>query len=281
MDWKSYEIEIYEIFKTEYPEAEVTQNIRKPGRYSKTDRQCDVVIEDYVAGNRMTIVVDGKFFNSKVDVKEVDSFVGMLDDIGAHKGILITQVGYTDAALNRAYFGASDIELDILNFAQLQRFQGYGAIPYAGNNGVVLPAPFGWVIDARQNDNWIAALYQQGLSLEEAFASQEIMYVNFWDRTKNGESLDDLLKIQDGGILSHDSTARIEYLPTIRRTDTATALRAAHLTLYKGIEYTGLVEFDDFIFFCVLHTPENVRKKNIRKLENIMSRIKRIRVRMS
>lgn len=279
MDWKSYEVEIYGIFKTEYPEAEVTLNVRKPGRYSKTERQCDVLIEDYVAGNRMTIVVDGKFFNSKVDVKEVDSFVGMLDDIGAHKGILITQMGYTDAALNRAYFGASDIELDILNFEQLQRFQGHGAIPYVGNNGVFLPAPFGWVIDARRADAWIAALYQQGLSLEEALASQEFMYVNFWDRTKNRESLGDLLKIQDSGILSHDPTARIEYLPTIRRTDMATAMRAAHVTQYKGIEYTGFVEFDDFIFFCVLHTPENVRKKNIRKLENIMSRIKRIQVR--
>lgn len=279
MDWKSYEIEICGIFKSEYPDAEVTLNARKPGRYSRTERQCDVLIEDYVAGNRMTIVVDGKFFNSKVDVKEVDSFVGMLDDIGAHKGILVTQIGYTDAALNRAYFGASDIELDILNFEQLKSFQGRLAIPYAGSNGVFLPAPFGWVIDGRQTDEWVATLYQRGFSLEEALASQEFMYVNFWDCTNNGESLADLLKIQDSGILGHDPAARIEYLPTIRRTDMATALRAAHVTQYKGIEYTGFVEFGDFIFFCVLHTPENVQKKNIRKLENIMSRIKRVHVR--
>jgi len=276
MDWKSYEKEIYEIFKSEYPEAEVTLDARKPGRYSKTERQCDVLIEDYVAGNRMTIVVDGKC--SKVDVKEVDSFIGMLDDIGAHKGLLITQVGYTDAALNRAYYGPSDIELDILNFEQLKHYQGYLAIPYAGKNGVLLPSPFGWVIDARRTDAWLAILYQQGLTLEDAFELGEFMYINFWDREKNCESLNDLLKLQDANIIAYDPSAKIEYLPTIRRTDIPTVLRAAHISKYEGIEYTGFVEFDSFIFFCVLHTPENVRKKNIRKLENIMSRIKRLHV---
>ena len=278
MDWKSYEKEIFEIFKSEHPEAEVTINARRPGRYSKTERQCDVLIEDYVAGNRITIVVDGKFFNSKVDVKEVDSFIGMLDDIGAHKGLLITQVGYTDAALNRAYYGPSDIELDILNFEQLKHYQGFTAIPYAGKNGVLLPAPFGWVIDARRTDSWLAILYQRGLTLKDAFESGEFMYINFWDREKTGDSLGDLLKLQEANILAYDLSGKIEYLPTVRRTNIATVLRAAHLSQYKGIEYTGFAEFDNFIFFCVLHTPENVRKKNIRKLENIMSRIKRIHI---
>ena len=279
MDWKNYEKEIYQILKTEYPEAEVTLDARRPGRYSKTERQCDVLIEDYVAGNRMTIVVDGKFFNSKVDVKEVDSFIGMLDDIGAHKGLLITQVGYTDAALNRAYYSPSDIELDILNFEQLKYYQGHGAIPYSGKNGVALPAPFGWVIDARRTGAWIAILYQRGLTLEDALKFGEYMYINFWDREKNRESLTDLLKLQEANILADDPSAKIAYLPTIRRTDSTTVLREARLSKDKGIEYTGFVEFDSFIFFCVLHTPENVRKKNIRKLENIMSRIKRLYMR--
>ncbi|MBA4381088.1 MAG: hypothetical protein C0406_00845 [Sideroxydans sp.] len=278
MDWKQYEKEIYAIFKAEYPKAEISHNIFRLGRYSKTDRQCDVLIEDYVAGNRMTIVVDGKYFQSKVDVKAVDSFVGMLEDIGAHKGLLITKVGFTEAALNRAHYGTSDVELDILNFEDLQQYQGHCAFPFAGKNGVLLPAPFGWVIDARRTGAWLAVMHQQGITLEDAMHSCEFMYINFWDKTKNKESLQDLLEIQKKNLLSDNAAAVIKLLPTIRRDDATVSLREVLVPESTKIEYTGFVEFEDFIFFCVLHTSENVRKKNVRKLENVMSRILKIKV---
>jgi hypothetical protein len=279
MDWKQYEQEIFEIFRGEYPNSEISLNVFRPGRYSKTDRQCDVLIEDYVAGNRMTIVVDGKYFHSKVDVKDVDSFVGMLEDIGAHKGLLITKVGFTPAALNRAYYGPSDIELDILNFEELQQFQGHGAIPFAGKHGVLLSAPFGWVIDARRTGVWLAVMYQRGVSLEDAIKNKEFMYINFWDKTKSKESLQELLEKQKATLLSDNKSTTITLLPTIRRDDATTVLREVSVPGSAQIEYTGFVEFDEFIFFCVLHTPENVRKRNIRKLENVMSRILKMEIR--
>lgn len=278
MNWKDYEKEIYEIFRSEYPEAEITFDARKPGRYSKVDRQCDVLIEDYIAGNRMTIVVDAKFFGQKVDVKDVECFIGMLEDIGAHKGLLVTQCGYSEAALNRAQNGQSDVELDVLNFQELKNFQSHGAIPYATDCAVLLPAPFGWIIDGRRSPAWLAAMYQRGLAVEEAIALPELMYVNFWDRRPEGQGLDDLVRLQSATL--NEKGAAISMVPTVRRSDARVALRRADVPSYGGlIEYAGYVEFERFIFFCVLLTVENVQRRNVRKLENILSKVVEIHVR--
>lgn len=278
MDWKGYEKEIYEHFKSQYPDAEITLDARKIGLYSKVKRQLDILIEQYVAGNRLSIVIDGKYFNKKVDVKDVESFIGMLEDIEAHKGLLISKVGFTEAAFNRAHFSPSEIELDILNFEELQAFQSHGAIPYAGENGALLPAPFGWIIDGHTTPAWTATIYQQGLSLDQAMSNNEFMYVQFWDRKKDGHNLEDLFKIQEKTFRVADPDAKIEYTPTIKRKDAKTALRVAYIKNYPSAEYTGFVEFPDFIFFCVMFSPENRKRKNIRKLENILETVRPIKI---
>jgi hypothetical protein len=278
MDWKEYEIEICEHFKAQYSDAEITHNAKRVGLYSKVKRQLDILIEQYVAGNRITIVIDGKYFNKKVDVKCVESFIGMLEDVGAHKGLLISKEGFSEAALNRAYYGPSDVELDILNFEDLHAFQSFGAIPYVGNNGALVPTPFGWVIDGQTTPTWLTAIYQQGFNLEEAMAKFEFMYIQFWDRKKDNHNLEDLLEMQNNGFKELDPNAEIKYIPTIKRSDAKTTLRMAKLCSYPTVEYTGFVEFEDFIFFCVMFSPENRSRQNIRKLENIIEVVKPIKI---
>ncbi len=278
MDWKEYEHEIFEYFKGQYPDAEITLDAKKIGLYSKAERQIDILIEQYVAGNRIVIAIDGKYFNKKVDVKAVESYIGMLEDVGAHKGLLISKEGFSEAAYNRAHFGPTEIELDILNFDNIHFFQSHGAIPYAGNNGALVPAPFGWVIDGQKSPAWLATLYLRGRTLDQAIADNEFMYIQFWDRHKEGHSLDDLLKIQEETFLETDPNCLIEFLPTISRKDAKTKLRVAKIKNYPTPEYTGFVEFNDFIFFCVMFSPLNRSNSNIRKLENIMESVLPIKV---
>jgi hypothetical protein len=273
MDWQQYEKVIYNIFKTEYPEAEISFDAKIKGRYSHTDRQIDILIQDYVAGNRMSIAIDAKYFNQKIDVKDVECFIGMLADIGVQKGLLITQEGYSDAAIKRAFNDPNDIELDILNFKDLERYQGFAAIPYAGDSCAILGAPFGWIIDIRTKSNaWLALLYQRGVTLEEAQKRNEWMYINFWNRKKNNDTLEDLLKIQEKNFSGYNP--KIEILPTIKRNGNNTALRKVIIDTYPCPEYTGFVEFEDFIFYVVMFSPTELEKKNIRKLENIMMKVK-------
>lgn len=273
MNWKEYEKEIYAQFQEMYPDAEITYNTTIPGRYSKIERQIDVLIEDYAAGDRIRIIVDGKYFSENIDVKEVECFIGMMQDVAADKGLLITNKGYSTAAIKRAHNDPGRIELDILNFEELKQFQGFGALPYSGKHGVIMPSPFGWIIDGTRRDGFLATLYQRGLTLEEAAKNKEWMYVNIFSKTKDINGLESFLKLHESDTLFNTPQAKFTYQKTIKRENANTLLRIIEIDTYPTLEYTGFVEFDEFIFFCVLFTPEELKEKNIKKLEHILARV--------
>ena len=65
----------------------------------------------------------------------------------------------------------------------------------------------------------------------------------------------------------------IEYLNTIKRKDSKVVLRKVKYKKHPIPEYTGFVEFEDFIFFIVMFSPVELSNKNIRKMENILTTI--------
>jgi hypothetical protein len=278
MNWKEYEKEIHEYFRSQFPNADISHNVIIKGRYSKVNRQIDILIEDYIAGNRIRIIIDGKFFAKKIDVKDVEMFIGMLNDCEANKGLLITQQGYSKAAINRAYHDPIDIELDIYNFKELHDFQGFMAIPFCDGHGVILAAPFGWIVDNTRRENILVTLYQRGLTLEDAQETKEWMYANIKSKDDKIRTLKDLTDFQDADITKHFPDAKIYYLPTVKRNDVVIKLRSIEIISYQTTEYTGFVEFEDFIFFCVMYSPEKITKRNIRKLESILTQVLNIKV---
>lgn len=274
MNWKDYEKEIYKHFVRIYPNAQISYNVKIVGKYSKTNRQIDILIEEYIAGNKIKIIVDGKFFKKKINVKIVEMFISMLKDCSVSKGILITQEGFTQAAINRAYYGEDDIELDVLNFKDLKMFQAFEAIPYSGTSGVALPAPFGWIIDGTRRTGMLATLYQRGFKLEDAAKNKEWMYVNIKDKDEQIKNIDDLLEYQNNN--ETNPNAKTSMLPTIKRNDAQVKIRIIEDETYPTKEYTGFVEFEKFIFFAVLFTPEELKNKNIKKLESVLQQVKPI-----
>ena len=76
-------------------------------------RQIDVWVTGSVAGCEIQVAIECKFHNDKVDINLIDSFIGMLQDIGAHKGVFITTTGFTSGAEGRAK--AADISLKIMS----------------------------------------------------------------------------------------------------------------------------------------------------------------------
>jgi len=274
MNWKEYEEEIFENFKSAYPNTKISYNQKIVGRYSKTERQIDVLIEGRIAGKKIRLVLDGKYYSENVDVKAVDSFISMVEDIDAAQGILITSKGYSDAAINRAYYGPTDIELDILNFEELKQFQGFGGITYSGWHGAIIPAPFGWIVDGTKRQGSIANIYQRGKTYEEAAKDGEFIYVNILSFDENLKCLDDVLKFHEENTLTYHSTATFEYSESIERSDKKKTLLRKILREETHLEeYTGFVEFEDFCVFCVLFTPEQLKTKNIRKLEYVIERL--------
>ena len=193
MDWKEYEIYITRHFQKLFPETSIQHNVRREGLMSKVKRQIDILIEGKVAGFDLRIIVDCKYFNKKVDVKEVESFLSFLQDLKASKGILITNKGYSEAAYNRSTYDSQDIELRIINFEDLEKFQGFLAIPYSKSECAMVSTPDGWVVDASGQGPYVASFYPAGLSQEEAFHTEGFIYFAFSHKDKHWPELPDLL----------------------------------------------------------------------------------------
>jgi hypothetical protein len=63
--------------------VKITTDAKLTGRLSEVPRQIDILIEGNVSGVApVTIALDCKCFSKKVDVKHVEAFLGMVDDIG-------------------------------------------------------------------------------------------------------------------------------------------------------------------------------------------------------
>ena len=80
------------------PDAEVTHNAKLPGRFSETERQIDVLVEQPVGQCTIRIIIDCKDHRRPIDVKGVEQFSGLMSDVGAQKGALVCPRGFTKAA---------------------------------------------------------------------------------------------------------------------------------------------------------------------------------------
>jgi Restriction endonuclease len=81
----------------------VSPNARIVGSITGIKRQIDVLIETrHDTDNTRRIIVDAKKRARKIDVKEVETFLGMMADVKATHGYLVGPAGYTKAAEKRA-----------------------------------------------------------------------------------------------------------------------------------------------------------------------------------
>jgi hypothetical protein len=271
MNWKDYEKEVHSYFSKMYPNSTITYDAKIIGRYSKKERQVDVLIEDDIAGFPLRVVVDAKYFSENIDVKCVESFISMLEDVNANQGLLVTQKGYSQAAINRAYYGPQELELDVLNFNDLLKHQGLEAVPYSEKNALFLSSPFGWVIDTRKQSGFIACLYQRGLNLEKAKKRQEWIYFNYWKKDKDASSISELVAVQNSLMESEYSNLVLEECRSPNREDGRdTYIRIAHFDELPCREITGYIDCDDFIAFFVLFTPKELQSRNLRKLAHLL-----------
>lgn len=274
MDWKEYEQEITEHFAGEYPTAKLIPNAKVLGRFSKVERQIDLLIEEQASDFAFRVVVDAKHRGRKLDVTDVEAFLGLVSDADAHTGVMVALEGYTPAAISRAHHDDEDIILDVLNFDELKHYQGWGGLPYTNEFGAMLSAPFGWVLDAAPREGGLAWLYQRGLTLEDAMKNGEWAYINFSRKTEGVESLHALCAYQAGYITDHFPDAKIEYIegPRGQKVGAPTRIRKMVTESYRTPEYTGFVAFEKFVLMCVMFTPPELEKKNLRKLRAVLRR---------
>jgi hypothetical protein len=119
-DWEIYERMIARMFADQVSTGFcVTPNARLIGRISKRSRQIDVLIDlRHDTDNSGRVIVDAKKKARKIDVKDVEEFRGLMEDVAATHGYLVCPNGYTKAAERRAQSAVS-IRLVPLNHLEM------------------------------------------------------------------------------------------------------------------------------------------------------------------
>jgi hypothetical protein len=121
--WRRYERQIYARLAKAAGgagAATVTFDKRLPGKLSRVERQVDVYVEGEFANEvgKATMAVDCKCFDRNVDVKAVEAFIGLVDDVGADLGLIVTTEGFSPAARNRAA-AARGVRVEIVPYEEL------------------------------------------------------------------------------------------------------------------------------------------------------------------
>ena len=119
--WRKYERQVHQELASIFTECDFEFDDRIFGKHSKIDRQIDISIRGKVGGNKILGIIDCKYFATKIDVKIVESFLGMIEDTKANFGLLITNKGYSLAAKNRA--NVKNLKLDIIEFDELEKIK--------------------------------------------------------------------------------------------------------------------------------------------------------------
>ena len=86
---------VQKIQKQLAPQAEVLHNVKLPGRSSNEDRQIDVLVREKVGQYDINIIIECKDHKRPIDVKGVEEFAGLLNDVGAQKGVLVCPKGFS------------------------------------------------------------------------------------------------------------------------------------------------------------------------------------------
>jgi hypothetical protein len=81
--------------------ANVTENEFIQGQSGQL-RQIDVALRTLVVGYEVLVIVECKDYKRPVEIGKVDELIGKINDVGAAKGILVSDSGFTGGAVRRA-----------------------------------------------------------------------------------------------------------------------------------------------------------------------------------
>jgi hypothetical protein len=119
--WETYERMIARLIADQLAtDLCVTPNARIVGRISGRSRQIDILIDSrHDTDNTRRIIVDAKNRKRKIDVRDVEAFRGLMEDVNATHGYLVCPAGHTNAAEKRAQMAVS---IRIVPLDQIESF---------------------------------------------------------------------------------------------------------------------------------------------------------------
>jgi hypothetical protein len=279
MTWKEYENKVLDYFTARFPGCRIDRNIELPGRLSKTPREIDILLTTTVFGCSMQLVIECKNWNSKLDVADIGTFIDKLNDVGISKGIIISKLGYSEGAYNRARTEVN-VQLQVLNFENIPNFYGFWANAYRGHLGAIISAPNGWVVNSDLTPDllpdMLGFLHPMEFTPRIASAKKHFMYFQIYPIVDN-KDLKTTLKEQDEIVKSKFPKSKFKYWDERIENGNVT-YRQIDYVEENYVEFTGAVECDDFFFYCVCMVPIDHNPDDLARLRYVMNELRLIKI---
>lgn len=122
------------------PGAQVRHNERIRGHKTRVLRQIDVTVRTQVGQFPLLIAFECKDLSRPANVNHVEAFAGLLEDIGANKGVLVSARGFTKAAKRRS--AEAGIDVYRLVDAEDHDWKTYATIPILFHDNILVKSYF-------------------------------------------------------------------------------------------------------------------------------------------
>lgn len=111
MKWQEYQEAVGQLYERIEGFASVQKNITIPDKITGQARQVDVWIEFEVKTHKIGMLIDAKFRQDKLDVKDIEEIYALGTSVGANKVIIVASNGWTRPAKIKADFIGMDLRI--------------------------------------------------------------------------------------------------------------------------------------------------------------------------
>jgi hypothetical protein len=112
MNWQEYQEAVARLYEQTAGFGLVSRNVFLPDKITGQRRQIDVLVEIEAKGHKLTILIDAKFRQEKLNVKDVEEVLSLAQAVGASKAVVVAANGWTHPSEVKAR--ASDLDLRLL-----------------------------------------------------------------------------------------------------------------------------------------------------------------------
>ena len=100
--WKKFEDLVAKIQTDLASDCIVTPNDKIVGKRTGVERQVDVSVRRRMGQFEILAIIESKDHARPLDVKDIEEFMGLAQDVGAHKAAIVASNGYSETAKTRA-----------------------------------------------------------------------------------------------------------------------------------------------------------------------------------
>ena len=111
MNWQEYQEIVGQLYEQAEGIGVVHRNIYRPDKITGQARQIDAWLEVETKGVKLGVLIDAKYHQGKIDVKDVEEVLALAEAVGAVSSILVCSNGWSGPAEKRAIFSGMLLRL--------------------------------------------------------------------------------------------------------------------------------------------------------------------------